>query len=423
MWRTIISIAIGVGIAAGLGSCSSTSKKQKKQEEPNSNQMTEYKKGSYGYDAAFLKENSIDFIELSDEKDMAKIMVVPELQGRVMTSTALGNDGLSFGWINYDLIESGEKSKQFNPFGGEERFWLGPEGGPFSIYFEQGKEQVFANWVVPPVLDTESYEVKQESSSSVTFEKNTSLVNASGTAFNVGINRKVSLLSKNELYSILPVDLPAEIFDVVAYKSENKITNLGENPWEKEGGLLSIWLLSMFNPSPSTTVFIPYNTDVEGPVVNDEYFGKVPSDRLIANHGTVFFKIDGKYRSKIGIPPGRAKNLCGSFDAESNVLTLLWVSLPEEPAEYVNSTWGEQDDPYAGDVINSYNDGPVDGKIMGPFYEMETSSPAAALEPGESMSHVQCLVHIQGDKMQLAKVVYQLFNLRLDEVESKFNRE
>lgn len=422
MRRTIISMVLGVGMV-GLVACSSTSNKQKKQELQNSNQMKDYKKGSYGYDADFLKSNGIDYVELSDEKNMAKIMVVPGLQGRVMTSTAQGNEGLSFGWINYDLIQSGEKSKQFNPFGGEERFWLGPEGGPFSVYFEQGKEQVFDNWVVPAVLDTESYEVKEKSSASVTFEKNTSLVNASGTEFRIGINRKISLLSQEELYSILKVELPSDIFNVTAYKSENSITNIGENPWVKKNGLLSIWLLSMFNPSPETTVFIPYNMNTKGPVVNDEYFGKVPSDRLIADHGTVYFKIDGKYRSKIGIPPGRAKNLCGSFDAVSNVLTLLWVSLPDKPAEYVNSTWGEQKDPYAGDVINSYNDGPVNGKVMGPFYEMETSSPAAALKSGESLSHVQCVVHIQGDKMQLVKVVYQLFNLRLDEIESKFNRE
>jgi hypothetical protein len=28
--------------------------------------------------------------------------------------------------------------------------------------------------------------------------------------------------------------------------------------------------------------------------------------------------------------------------------------------KYVNSKWGQQDDPYKGDVVNSYNDGPVE---------------------------------------------------------------
>ncbi|MCK7536057.1 MAG: hypothetical protein MZV63_36265 [Marinilabiliales bacterium] len=54
-----------------------------------------------------------------------------------MTSSVNGSAGVSFGWINYKHIESGKLSTQFNPFGGEERIWFGPEGGPFSIYFNR----------------------------------------------------------------------------------------------------------------------------------------------------------------------------------------------------------------------------------------------------------------------------------------------
>jgi hypothetical protein len=177
----------------------------------------------------------------------------------------------------------------------------------------------------------------------------------------------------------------------------------------------------MFNPSPSTTVFIPFKTEAEGPIVNDDYFGKVPSDRLIIDGGTIFFKIDGKYRSKIGIPPARATNLCGSYDSEKNILTLVWGSLPDTTSVYVNSKWGDQDDPYAGDAINAYNDGPVeDGSIMGPFYEIETSSPAARLQPGESLTHIQRVVHVQGDPVEMAKLVNELFDLNLYSITEKF---
>ena len=71
-----------------------------------------------------------------------------------MTPTAGGDEGRSYGWINYSFIEAGKKDSQFNVYGGEERFWLGPEGGPYSIYFKEGDEQVYENWVVPPVIDT-----------------------------------------------------------------------------------------------------------------------------------------------------------------------------------------------------------------------------------------------------------------------------
>ena len=53
----------------------------------------------------------------------------PAYQGRVMTSTAEGDGGMSFGWINNELIDSNREEEHFHAFGGEERFWLGPEGG------------------------------------------------------------------------------------------------------------------------------------------------------------------------------------------------------------------------------------------------------------------------------------------------------
>jgi len=406
-------------LVISLAACTSPGKK--KTGEMTDERNNERAVGTYGYDAAFFADKNIETIELKDAESKACILLVPAYQGRVMTSTANGPAGQSFGWINYDLIRSGEVNKHFNPYGGEERFWLGPEGGPYSIYFQQGKEQVYENWLVPPVLDTENFKVKEQNSREVIFMRNAVLKNASGTEFKVGIERKVSLLSRDTLCSLFNIDVPKGFFDVVAYQSENTITNTGTEAWTREGGLLSIWMLGMFNPSPSTTVFIPCRTDGEGVIVHDDYFGKVPSDRLIVENGTIFFTIDGKLRTKIGVRPGRATELCGSYDSEKQILTLLWCSLPIKSADYVNSKWGEQDDPYAGDVINAYNDGPVeDGSIMGPFYEIETSSPAAALAPGESISHVQRVVHIQGEKVKLAKIVSELFNLNLYAVESKF---
>jgi len=156
-------------------------------------------------------------------------------------------------------------------------------------------------------------------------------------------------------------------------------------------------------------------------VVNDEYFGKVPSDRLVVGDGMIYFKIDGKLRSKIGLPFGRARSLCGSYDSEKSILTLLWCTIPSEPMPYVNSNWGEQEDPFNGDVINSYNDGPVDdGSILGPFYELESSSPAAELQPSESLNHVQKIMHFQGDESKLGEIVKDLFGLNIKELATTF---
>lgn len=123
-----------------LMACSSAGNK-------NSYQMKKtFIKGTYGFDSVFFAENKIKTIELKDVESRSRILLVPGYQGRVMTSTANGIEGTSFGWINYELIRSGKVNNQFNPYGGEERLWLGPEGGPFSIYFAKGKDQVYANW-------------------------------------------------------------------------------------------------------------------------------------------------------------------------------------------------------------------------------------------------------------------------------------
>lgn len=382
---------------------------------------SKYQMGSYGYDKAFLERNDIELIELKSDDNLARVIIVPSYQGRVMTSTAGGETGKSFGWINYKFIESKEHSPQFNVYGGEERFWIGPEGGPYSIYFKRGTEQVYENWIVPPVIDTEEYDIESINEKSAKFTKQTKLVNASGTEFQVAIERTVTLLSKADVEGTFNIAIP-EGLQIVAYQTDNVLTNTGDEAWTKDRGLLSIWLLSMFNPSPETTVFIPYNMDAKGVVVNDEYFGRVPSERLIVDSNAIYFKIDGKYRSKIGIPPQRAKELCGSYDSGAKVLTLLWCTLPDEPKVYVNSRWGNQDDPYLGDVINSYNDGPVeDGSIMGPFYEIETSSPAAELLPSGSIRHIQKIIHLQGEEDDLAGLVSSLFGLDYKDISAKFN--
>ena len=57
-----------------------------------------------------------------------------------------------------------------------------------------------------------------------------------------------------------------------------RLINQGDNAWEKKTGLLSIWMLGMFNPSPSIIVIIPVkpgDDNIIGPKVNDTYFGKI----------------------------------------------------------------------------------------------------------------------------------------------------
>jgi len=382
-----------------------------------------FSKGSYGFDADFLTNSSLDFIELKDQDGNARILIVPELQGRVMTSSASGKAGKSFGWINYSYIESGEKNKQFNPYGGEERLWLGPEGGDFSIYFQQGSEQVFSNWCVPEELDTEPFDLISQDAHSVFFKKEFSLVNAAGTILHIGIERKVRLMNPDQVRNALNLTIDQSL-KMVAYESHNTLINQGDSGWDAQSGFLSLWVLSMFNPSKEGVVCIPFKPGPEnelGPIVNDDYFGKVPANRLKILKEAIIFKTDGAFRSKIGVTPQRALQWSLAYDPGNNTLTVLWYSDQEKAGPYVNSKWGKQDDPLVGDVINSYNDGPTaDGSVMGPFFEIESSSPAAMLTPGEKLTHIQRIFHITGNEDALNEITLHLANTSIAELKGAF---
>jgi hypothetical protein len=378
--------------------------------------------GTFGHDQAFLNKYK-ETVLLSDSLGKSELIIIPGWQARVMTSTANGDEGFSYGWINYKLIESGRKVPHINAFGGEERLWLGPEGGQFSIYFPKGAKQEFTNWQVPGELDTIGFDLVTKSKTKAAFAKKFSLTNYSGTRLDIGIERNIELLGKDAVNKLLGLTLP-ETVKAVAYQSDNTLVNNGPQEWTGESGMLSVWMLSMLNPSPEVTIFIPYKKSTEnqpGKILNDDYFGKVPSDRLIVDKGIIYFKADGKHRSKIGIPPQRASNYSGSYDAQRKALTILWCELPSKRKDYVNSKWEIQKDPFSGDAINAYNDGPVeDGTQMGPFYEMESSSPAANLKPGDKLTHTQRIFHFEGSEEQLSMITNKIFGISLAEVKKKF---
>jgi len=376
---------------------------------------------SFGDDIAFLQKHT-SVIVLTDRTGQAKVAVAPAWQGRVMTSTASGDEGLSFGWINRELIASGKLQPHINVFGGEDRFWLGPEGGQYSIFFAKGAKFELSDWYTPAAIDTMPYEVAKQAKSSVTFRAQFSVTNYSGTHFDVKVNREVKLLTQKDAAEQLGVSLGKGV-DAVAYETVNKITNTGKQPWKRETGLLSVWILGMFNPSPATTIVVPIKPGLEsqlGVKITSDYFGTVPADRLVVKEGTIFFCGDGNYRSKIGINPRRSNAVLGSYDAANQVLTIVQFSQPEGVTEYVNSLWKIQDDPYGGDAANSYNDGPPSpgAKPLGPFYELESSSPAAALSPGRSLTHVHRTFHLSGDKVTLDSICRRTLGVSLQEIQT-----
>jgi hypothetical protein len=376
-------------------------------------------------DLAFLNQHT-KIVVLTGPRGAAKVAVAPVYQGRVMTSTTGGSDSPSFGWLGRAAIESGKRQPHMNVFGGEDRFWLGPEGGQYALYFKKGDPFDLDHWQVPEAVDWAGWPIASESQTAIAFQKHMSLVNYSGTRFDLDVDRTVKLLSDAEVASLLGVT-PGSDVQTVAFESANTVTNAGTQQWTQQSGLVSIWILGQLTPSDSTTIAIPYNAnpaDKSAAVVNDAYFGKVPSNRLIIKEPMIYFRGDGQYRSKIGLPPSRALPLVGSYDAAGQVLTLVQYNRPEGATDYVNSMWELQRDPYKGDVVNSYNDGPsAPGKPpLGPFYELETSSPALSLAPGEKYTHVHRTFHFVGPDAELDRLAKATLKIGVADLAAFSNR-
>ena len=378
---------------------------------------------TFDEDVTFLEQHT-DVIVLGEE-DGARLAVIPAYQGRAMTST-VGKNRPGFGWINRELVAAGEFAPHINVFGGEDRFWLGPEGGQYSIFFKGGNEFDFEHWQTPADIDTVAYKVAAQSDDSISFKHKARFTNYSGTNFDVEVDRDIRLLDAQAAAKLLGLDELPDV-DMVAFETKNTVKNAGDNTWTPESGALSIWILGMFRHSDGTTIMVPYRTGPEselGAIVNDAYFGKVPADRLTVDDGMIYFKGDGKCRSKIGVAPQRAVPVLGSYDADGKVLTLVQYTLPEGATKYVNSMWELQEHPFAGDVVNSYNDGPLDNgaKQLGPFYELETSSPAAFLAPGATITHVHRTMHFCGNEKQLDAICQKVLGVSLDDVEDAFEK-
>ena len=377
--------------------------------------------GTFGDDVAFLQSHT-PIVVLTSDDGRAQVAVAPGYQGRVMTSSADGRDGTSYGYLHRPGISAGVRQPHMTVLGGEDRFWRGPEGGQYGLYFPPGATFDNEHWQTPEPIDWGGWPVVSQQPREVAFQKAMTVTNQSGTQFKLRVDRAVRLLDGPAVAAALQ-QTPAAGLHVVAYESDNRITNTGKTAWERKTGLISIWILGMMRPSPQTTVVIPFVAGTEqarGPVVNDKYFGAIPADRLHVCDGAIFFRGDGRKRGKIGVPRPRARDAAGSYDPASRVLTLIQFTLPDDARDYVNSMWEHQAQPFNGDVVNSYNDGPLGPgqPPLGPFYELESSSPAAALAPGASIRHVHRTIHLQGAEADLDPVARAVLGVSLQQIVS-----
>ena len=398
-------------------SCNNSDQKK----SSDNNAADSLKQGSFVYDLNFLKQHDDSVVVLSNDSGKAQVIVSPKYQAKVFTSTADGDAGRSFGWVNYKAF-SGTPDAHMNAYGGENRFWLGPEGGKFSLFFKPDSSMVFANWKTPAPFDSEPWKVVNENDQSVTMQKNMQLTNYKGTELNLSVERSVKILSNAEIAQRIGISLDTSV-KAVAYQTDNIITNTGKTAWTEATGMPVIWMLDMFTPSPATVIVVPYKNlsgEAFNKVVTSDYFGQIPPDRLKHTDDMLFLKADGKSRGKLGIVPTYAKSVAGSYDPQHKVLTIIIFDL-DSSAKYLNQEWNTTKPTFSGDAVNAYNDGPLaDGTQMGPFYEMESVSPAAFLKPGQSLSHKHAVFHFTGDENGLDAIAQKLLGVSLENIQKEF---
>ncbi len=397
-----------------LWSCTSQNKKEQ--------DMKTFEKGTFGYDLNFLSEKD-SLIVLKSEDGEAQVIVSPKYQGKVFTSTANGLAGKSIGFVNYDVLNSTVIDEHMNGYGGENRFWLGPEGGKYSIYFEPGKEQVFANWHTPKPIDIEPWDLKQADTKEVSLIKSMEVTNYQGTTLSLDVDRTIRMIDASDVAKALNISLDNQV-KTVAYATENAITNKNDFEWTKETGTICIWMLDMFIPSDKAVTIIPFQTGDEkqlGKIATTNYFGEIPATHLKTTENALYLKTDGKLRAKLGLNALRSKSIAGNYDPITNRLTIT-VFDQDKNASYLNQEWNPSKDPLVGDAMNAYNDGPLeDGSIMGPFLEVESVSPAAFLKPEEKLSHKHTVYHFIGNENALDPIAKALLGVSVNEIIHVFN--
>ena len=365
---------------------------------------SDFPKGTFGYDLAFLRRYD-SVVVLSNGE--AQVIVSPKYQAKVFTSTATGPGGPSYGWIHYPAFD-GALNPHMNAYGGENRLWLGPEGGPYSLFFQPGDSMVFDHWKTPAAFDSEPWTVQSRTSTSISLHKDMRLPDYKGATLALSVDRSIRLLDRAALDSLLGIHLGPGV-KVVAYETINVLRG------STEEAPVCLWALDMFPTSSSTVIIIPFHPG-EGSPATTNYFGEIPSARLHYEDSVLLFKADGLSRGKLGIHPLRACPLAGSYDPSQKVLTIIQYDLSPQ-GRYLNQEWTTRKPPFSGDAVNAYNDGPLaDGSQMGPFYELESVSPAA----GENVTHHHRVVHFTGDDAALDSLSIHLLGVSLEQVRKAF---
>ena len=200
---------------------------------------------TFADEVAFMQKHT-KVLVLTDGQGM-RVAVAPDLQGRAMTSSARGDAGPGYGWINRGLLSSATRDVHFNPYGGEDRFWLGG-GGQYSVFFKAGEPFDLA-LVHTGRRGHRAYPVRRPEAASPSTRRSPDQPGGHRLR-----SRLASCASSRASAEGPRLDGTEAVHQAVAFESR---IGSPTRVRAREGSASCRRVLGMFKPSPQTTVVVP----------------------------------------------------------------------------------------------------------------------------------------------------------------------
>jgi len=322
-------------------------------------------------------------------------VVSPQLGAKLVGLSAAGKEGRNLVWFNPAAFADSfwQGGPRWN-IGGL-RSWIAPEA---AFFLDPG-----GSWFVPQGLDPGNYQVVYRRKTLVECRNEFEVRDREGHRYRLALTRRLTLIDVPPEEAYAPITC-----EFAGVKLEHTLKNLGDAPIGRETGLVGLWSLLQVN-TPGTMI-IRLRGRHRG--AYRDYFNPLGEERMSVLPGVITVKMDGCYRSKLGIRPRAAAGVLGYlWKPETGKPVLLVMRFPVNPrGRYVDHPWNLKGT--YGDAVQVYND---DG-ANGGFAEMECHGPARELGPGESESHELELLVFSGREDDLKSIGSRLMRIPVDRV-------
>jgi len=280
-----------------------------------------------------------------------QIVITPGLSARVLGASINGFSDENLMWVDETIMTGTywQKKPYFWNAGGL-RSWIAPE----DLFFVDADKNP-DSWFVPESLDPAVFRTVSANNREAVFEAEIELPANIGKTYNITLERRIALLT----------DPPKEVgslptgVEYMGIEKTHSLTNRSDEVIGKDLPHVCLWSLLQINPSG--TILVPLKKGADPKTAYREYFNPL-GERLIVTNNIISVKIDGKYRSKIGVRPEAAGRGLAFLRDDGDNKGVLFVKLfPVDPdGIYVDKPWGKESD--YGDAIELYND---DGNMGG----------------------------------------------------------